>query len=156
MGLGLKNGGGTCPPNLTSVEKDIYLGECWGIRPIEAEEGLVELKPAASGDCLRMENRNGGEFIYVEYRDGKGWDTLLKKEVIVYHIDRSDAMVGPVSAETRWRHGAMLNAFAGHPCYYRIKGSNPLTPLDWHGEPFGYSIDIEGAVLGSSARVRIM
>jgi len=157
MGLGLGKAGGTCPPCLTSVEKDIYMGDIWGQSPVEPANGqFTELRPVSSGDFIRIENRSGGEYIYVEYRNGKGWDSLLKPNVLVYHVDRSANKVGPVSAGERWKHGAMLNAFASHPCYYKLSGDEPLNPLDWGGEPFGRRITLERPFTAQAARVGIM
>ena len=142
---GLNNESGLRPPYLTSVEKDIFFGKLWGLRPIEGAQGIIDLHPVQSGEFIRMDNGRG-EYIYIEYRDGSGWDAGLKRDVLVYHVDRS--------AESPWRLRAQLNTDARHPRYYRLRGGFPMEPQDWEGEPFGRSISVEA--MGETARIRIM
>lgn len=152
MCKGLYNGMGLRPPYLTCVEKDLCFGNLWNPRPMEAAPGVIDLNPVRSGEFIRMGNGKG-EYIYIEYRDGSGWDAGLKPRVLVYHVDKSPALVGPVSAQCRWKRGEMLNSFASHPCYYLLDSSRPLEPRDWNGNSFCRRISVEG--MDRTARIRI-
>lgn len=146
MCKGLYNAKGTRPPYLTCVEKDIYLGEFWDLGKIEGTSGsTIDLHPVQSGEFIRMDNGRG-EYIYIEYREGTGWDKGLEPGVLVYHVDRTE--------ESKWNLRAQINTNPVHPCYYRVKGSYPMEPRDWNGIPFGKSISVEE--MGATARIRIM
>ena len=148
MAGGNHNNGGYIPANLTAVEKNL-LG--WMDLPM-LEEGWISLPDIGNHPAAGyIPTDNEGEWFVFETRDGQGWDTGLSAGLVVFHLDRSDNMVGGMTAGQRWLYGDGINDYASHPCYtfQTASGTNNIpfpgkfnvtehTFSGWSGNRTGY------------------
>lgn len=127
MGSGLYNNDGHTPPSLNALELSMlgWMNESdFEVLP----EGCVRVLPLGGNRVFVSPTETEGEFFLYEYRDGKGWDAPLPQGLVVYHVDRSERLVGEYPAVelwTRWREYNMINARADHPCFYLIPSARP-------------------------------
>lgn len=127
MGTGLYNNDGNTPPSLNPIELSIlgWVSESdFEVLP----EGSFYISSFQSGKVFVSPTETEGEFFLYEFRDGNGWDAPLPKGLVVYHVDRSDRMVGEYKASelwSHWREHNIINARADHPCFYLIPSSKP-------------------------------
>ena len=127
MGSGLYNDDGDTPPSLNALELSMlgWLNESdFQILPA----GPVLIPPVKGNIVFVSSTETEGEFFLYEFRDGKGWDAPLPQGLVIYHVDRSQRLVGEYPASelwTRWREYNNLNARADHPCFYLIPSAKP-------------------------------
>lgn len=120
MDNGLKNNGGSTPPNLCCVELEMLgLGS-----PEELGMGEYTLPPIGREQrYLKSGTSNDGEYFLIECRDNSGWDEHIGGNgLLIYHIDKSHRNAGysdyyriPLTAWERWRRG-QINCRPDHPC----------------------------------------
>ena len=120
MGSGLYNNDGHTPPSLNALEMSM-LG--WlnadALQPLPS--GSVRMESFLQGGvAYRSETSAEGECFLYEYRDGQGWDAPLPTGLLVYHLDQSDRSIWE-----NWREENLINARAGHPCFYLIPAFHP-------------------------------
>lgn len=127
MGTGLYNDSGDTPPSLNSLELKM-LGWSNESDFEELPEGPVRIFSNKGNTVYISSTETEGEFFLYEFRDGKGWDAPLPRGLVIYHVDRSDRMVGDYTARElweNWREHNIINARADHPCFYLIPSSKP-------------------------------
>ena len=162
MDSGNYNNGGKTPPYLTVFEREmlgaVSPSRVYGTASIELlpihQERKAYIIPASST----------GEYFYLEYRDGTGWDAHTGGEgLVIYHIDKSSRSACSMSAQMRWSNNA-VNGCASHPCarpiassgnsysdvsmlffpghnnVTHIHSSQSFSLLDWTGKGLGYGI----------------
>ncbi|NLA15654.1 MAG: M6 family metalloprotease domain-containing protein [Bacteroidales bacterium] len=126
MSYGNYNNYGRTPPYLTSIERDM-LG--WLDLDNEAEvieqEGDYSLGPVSENACYVSKTTNAGEFFLYEYRKNAGWDAFVPSGLLIYHIDKSDNLVGGKTAAARWNDWDGINAYASHQCCDLIEAVYP-------------------------------
>ena len=131
MSTGMYNNEGRTPPHFNILELSL-LG--WLEEEIpELPEGLVRLGPVQERKAFRSSTATEGEYFLYEYRNSTLWDSPLPEGLLIYHVDRSEREVGPVTAYCHWdewRTYNSINALAEHPCFYLIPSSD-LTALDF-------------------------
>ncbi len=164
MCRGLYNNEGRTPPYMNAVERTLV---GWQAELPELPEGEVVLGPVHRNLAFRVPTATEGEFFVVESRDGTGWDAPMPEGLLIYHADRSERMVGEISALDLWKDWRKYNGVnnAGdHPCFYIIPSSNPASlnygqaynasslvfpgtsrqlsyePVDWEGEFTGIQL----------------
>ena len=162
MDSGNYNNGGKTPPYLTVFEREmlgaVYPSRLYGTTSIELLPVYQEIK------AYIIPAYSNGEYFYLEYRDGTGWDAHIGGEgLVVYHIDKSYRSACSMSARMRWSNNA-VNGCASHPCARPIAssgnsysdvsilffpGKNNVTHihssqsfplLDWTGKGLGYGM----------------
>lgn len=162
MDSGNYNNGGKTPPYLTVFEREmlgaVSTSRLYGAADIELlpvyQERTAYVIPALSN----------GEYFYLEYRDGTGWDAYAGGDgLVVYHIDKSYRSACSMSARMRWNNNA-VNGCSAHPCarplsssggsysdvstlffpgtdnVTHIHSSYSFPLLDWSGKGLGYGI----------------
>ena len=164
MCRGLYNNEGRTPPYMNAVERSL-LG--WQAEILELPEGDVILGSVPHRQALRIPTATEGEYFLLETRDGTGWDTPMPEGLLIYHVDRSERLVGETSALDLWydwRQYNGVNNAGDHPCFYIIPSSNPASlnygqaynasslvfpgtsrqfayePVDWEGEYMGIQL----------------
>ena len=164
MCRGLYNNEGRTPPYMNAVERTLV---GWQAELPDLPEGEVVLGPVHRNLAFRVPTATEGEFFVVESRDGTGWDSPMPEGLLIYHADRSERMVGEISALDLWKDWRKYNGVnnAGdHPCFYIIPSSNPASlnygqaynasslvfpgtsrqlsyePVDWEGEFTGIQL----------------
>lgn len=127
MCRGLYNNEGRTPPHLNALER-FLLG--WRGDIPELPEGEVVLESVQEGGAYRISTDTEGEFFLLEARDGTSWDHPLPEGLVIYHVDRSERMVGEFPARelwTDWRAHNSLNNAGSHPCFYLIPSADPAS-----------------------------
>ncbi|MBQ9194090.1 MAG: M6 family metalloprotease domain-containing protein, partial [Bacteroidales bacterium] len=127
MCRGLYNNDGHTPPHLNALER--YLLGWWEDIP-ELPEGEVVLEAVRKGRAYRISTQTEGEFFLLETRDGTSWDHPLPEGLVIYHVDRSERLVGEFPAVelwTDWRAHNILNGSGSHPCFYLIPSADPTS-----------------------------
>lgn len=119
--------GGNTPPFFNVVEREI-LGLC-RIADLK-QENFYELLPVQDCDTIyRIPSVNEGEYFLVECRNPSGWDAWIGGGgMVVYHVDKSDNIVGGISAKRRWELN-ILNTYAAHECV-KVLAANPYKVSD--------------------------
>lgn len=150
MHNGCYNNSGNTPPSLNCEEK-MMLGWLEAIPEVSCPVSGFELKPVSENGGAVVSTENPGEYFYLEYRNGKGWDRYLPVGMVIYHVDKSENMVDGKTAEFRWRRLFNINASPEHPCFDLIEASedcvtfgngvNSYRPVAWSDEPSGCLID---------------
>ncbi len=114
MDRGNYNNDGKTPPYFNSIEREI-------VKLLSFEEPVigsrVDLAPVyQSTVACQLTSPNRGESYIIEYRDGSKWDKYIGGEgILVYHIDKSNTMVGSVTALSKWTSNS-INSNGSHPC----------------------------------------
>ncbi len=124
MSNGNYNNNGRTPPYLTSIERDL-LGWFDNEPGVIDEEGDYSLNPVTGNVCYVSETTNDGETFLYEYRKQAGWDTYIPSGLLIYHIDKSDNLVGGKTAAARWNDWDGINAYASHQCCDLIEAVYP-------------------------------
>ncbi len=105
---------GKTPPYFNAIEREML-----GIAEIDRLEigREYEIVPVQNADTLyRVETTNSGEYFLLECRGSDGWDRYVGGEgLVLYHVDKSAALCGGVTAQARWRLN-IVNSYAGHEC----------------------------------------
>ena len=117
---------GRTPPYLNAVERELL-----GLTvPEEAESGKrYILESVSKNRILRMETSRTGEYFLVECRTRAGWDSYIGGEgMIVYHLDKSDRIVGGLPASERWKYN-IINSYGGHPCATVLSAGGNAAPV---------------------------
>lgn len=123
MAGGNHNNGGYVPSNITAFEKSL-LG--WMDIPM-LEEGTISLPDLGTHPAAGyIPTDNDGEWYVFETRDGQGWDKGLPPGLVVFHLDRSETMVGNRTARQRWDSWDGINAYQIHPCFTPLLASGPF------------------------------
>ena len=101
MDRGNYNNGGRTPPVLNCVEREI-LGTV-DIKEIK-EHGKYSMGAVGvTGEVFRISTSDPDEYFLLEYRDGTGWDRYAGGTgLLAYHVDKSPADAGSMSATERW------------------------------------------------------
>ena len=127
MCRGLYNNDGRTPPYLNALERQL-LG--WMPEIPELPEGEITLAPVQEQQAFRISTETEGEYFLLEARSGTGWDSPLPEGLVIYHVDRSERLIGEVPAITlwdSWRSYNNLNNLGTHPCFYLIPSSDPAS-----------------------------
>lgn len=162
MSSGNRFNRGRTPPCLTSVER-IMLGwmEEKDIREFPA--GPVSFGSISGNVAYRGTTWTEGEYFLFECRDGSGWDSALPGGLLVYHVDKSGAMLP--DGKTALDHWDMTstNSCVGHPCFYIVPAGHQswdfypdpdltkyvfpgslsigtYSPVDWSGKSTGLEL----------------
>ena len=150
MCSGNYNDRGRRPPYLSAMERNM-LG--WMDYPEKiTASGKYSLAAVQNNKAYQFETSVPGEYFILESRNGEKWDSYIASGLLVYHVDKSDRLVGGGMTAAELWDGSKINAYGGHPCYYLVKSvDNPsywaqfifpgrdnvtsLTPNDWNGNP---------------------
>ena len=115
---------GRTPPLFSAIEREIIGIE--PIVPIIGNEYTLQTAPK-NGDILKIESINSGEYFLIEYREQKGWDRYIGGSgVVVYHIDKSEAIYGGLASYRRWKYNN-INCYSQHPCARVLSYNNQAT-----------------------------
>lgn len=156
MSGGNYNDGGRRPPYLNAVERNM-LG--WMDYPTAIiSSGNFTLGPVQTNQAYQFASAVTNEYFVLESRNGHKWDSTLPSGLLVYHIDKSDRLVGGgLTAAELWANTNAINVYGGHPCFYMVPTlpgwsyqeqlvfpgySNVTTyiPTDWDGNPAGLAM----------------
>lgn len=163
MDQGNYNNEGRTPPYLTVFERQML--SLVKAQPIRQEQMLLVPPVHEATVAPLLPTATSGEDFWLEYRDGFKWDAYIGGTgLVVYHIDKSSAQAGSMSASLRWSANA-VNACAAHPCaaFVASDGSNnPDSPaaafypgarnvrdihsarnfplMSWNGKGVGYGL----------------
>lgn len=106
--------GGHTPPYFNSIEREILM-----ISSVEelAPLNSYSLQPVQrSSVTYRIKSNVEGEYFLLECRNSEDWDSYIGgKGLVVYHIDKSERIVGGISAASRWSLN-IINSYALHQC----------------------------------------
>lgn len=163
MCSGCYNNSSRTPPWFNAIERT-FLGWMTDSDIPELPSGSVEIPPVHKSIAYQSQTDVEGEFFVYECRDGSGWDAPLPQGMLVYHADRSKALllggVTPYEHWYNWHDYNMINAYGNHPCFYIVPaadqsslmyyaynrsdfmfpGSKKVTtyePVDWNGNQTG-------------------
>lgn len=121
MSSGNYNNNGRTPPYMNAEERE-QLG--WYKIPTLQASGDYSLLPVSQNEAYRIETDNKNEYFVIEYRKQEKWDSYIGKDgVIIYHVDKSQNMVGDMTAAQLWMYN-MVNCFPSHRCMYLVDASN--------------------------------
>lgn len=146
MCSGCYNNDGRTPPYL-NIEERMMLGwvENDALRDLPA--GVVGIPSIDNDVAYKSQTSAEGEYFVYECRDGSSWDSFVPPGMIVYHVDKSDRMVGTFStASYLWQAGKSLNQinFLGaHPCFYIVPAPDPgnlMYGMRYY-EEYGYAFE---------------
>ena len=124
MSNGNYNNNGRTPPYLNSIERDL-LGWFDNEPGVIEQEGDYTLEPVFENSCYVSETTNEGETFLYEYRKNAGWDAFIPSGLLIYHIDKSDNLVGGKTAAARWNDWDGINAYASHQCCDLVEAVYP-------------------------------
>lgn len=120
MDGGLKNNGGTTPPNFCAIElEQLGIGS-----PVPTSYGFHSLRPVnSSREYLKLNSDVENEYFLLECRNEAGWDAFIGgKGLFIYHVDRStnnswysDYYRRNLSASERWSSN-QVNCRPDHQC----------------------------------------
>lgn len=132
MTSGNYNDNGRRPPYLSALERNM-LG--WMDYPVGiSASGNYTLSAVQNNQAYQFDSQRVGEYFIVEYRNGEKWDSTLSPGLLLYHIDKSDRLVGDGRTAAQLWGGNSINAYGGHPCYYLVPQTD--TPqLSSNGTP---------------------
>ena len=153
MSGGNYNDWGRRPPYLNAVERNM-LG--WMDYPTAIiSSGNYTLGPVQTNQAYQFASAVTGEYFVLESRNQHKWDSTLPSGLLVYHIDKSDRLVGGgFTAAELWANTNAINVYGGHPCFYMVptlpgwsyqeqlvfpgySNVTTYTPTDWDGNPAG-------------------
>ncbi len=133
MDTGCYNNNGRTPPASTAMERML---KGW-MTPKEFENSKrYTLNPVSEDEAYMIKTDNDGEYFLVEVRSGEDanganvWDQKLAEELgitmpllMVYHVDKSQNIVGGRPAADQWWPANNVNDFANHECFKVVKAS---------------------------------
>ena len=116
MASGNHNGDGIIPARMSVYERYIlgYIKEAHDLDTA----GEKQIPGLDTPTFYRIPTNIEGEFFLPEVRDGKGFDSTLPAGMIIYHVDRSQNLVGGKPAAQRWNNWDLINGYSDHPCHY--------------------------------------
>jgi len=154
MSSGNYNNNGRTPPYITSIERDL-LGWFDNEPGVIDQQGNYSLGPVSGNVCYVSETTNEGETFLYEYRKQTGWDAYIPSGLLIYHIDRSDNLVGGKTAAARWNDWDGINAYASHQCCDLVEAVYPESAVqDYAQVPFpGSANNISFTAASSPAAV---
>ena len=137
MSGGNYNNYGRTPPYLNIEERNL-LGWYNGSPSVLEEGGQYSLEPVTRNACYIRETITENEYFLFEYRQQKGWDEYLPDSgMLIYHVDKSNNLVGGIEAGERWRNWNGINAYADHQCFDLIEAVFPESAVRYEDEvPF--------------------
>ncbi|MBR1573547.1 MAG: M6 family metalloprotease domain-containing protein [Bacteroidales bacterium] len=129
-------------PPYFNVEERVMLG--WVDREKAFTEvagnGTLKIGPVYENHAYTIQAPTRGEYFYLEFRDGTGWDSYLPEGMVVYHADKSSRRIkllyetGYGSYDTYyvtarelwddWESYNKLNSNGEHPCFYVVPASD--------------------------------
>lgn len=143
---------GRTPPYMNAMERNM-LG--WMDYPeILSSTGTYTLEPIQNNKAYRSFSKVDGEYFIYECRVKSGWDAhLYGTGMLVYHVDKSQRLVGGYTAESLWETNS-INCIGGHPCFTLVpawsdpyyesdfifpgyRNTRTLTLKDWDGNTTG-------------------
>ncbi len=162
MSSGNYNNSGKTPPYLNSEERRM-LGWMKGPTEITAS-GNYSPQTVDNNFAYFTPTSNEGEYYLYENRQLSGWDAYLPASgLLIYHVDKSQNIVGGMTAAQRWAKGSGINAYASHQCFDLVEtvypessvssgsqipfpGSNNVTSFTYSTNPgsFSWSKDSTG------------
>lgn len=113
---------GHTPPYLNSEER-IYLGWLDDKDIAYLPEGDLSFGSVKDGTAYRSATDTDGEYFLYECRDKSGWDRYLPRGLVIYHVDKSNRMLGGITAENHWTYWEYyndINVYGGHPLFYVV------------------------------------
>ena len=114
MDQGNYNNEGRTPPYLTIFERQLL--SLVKTQTLRQEQSLLVGPVQESTTAWLLPTDQSGEDFWLEYRDGSKWDAHIGGVgLVVYHVDKSGATAGSMTAKMRWATNA-VNACAAHPC----------------------------------------
>ena len=158
MASGNYNDNGRKPPYLSALERNM-LG--WMPAPEGiASSGDYTLQAVQNNKAYKIDSAVPGEYFILESRNGNKWDGYLPSGLLIYHVDKSDRIIdvtNNLSAAYLWENTNWINNYYGHPCYYLVPTSTPVSslgqfvypgsgnvtsfvPTDWNGDAVGLSL----------------
>lgn len=127
MSSGNYNDEGRRPPYLSAVERKM-LGWMEDDPTLIADGGNYVLQGVQNNQAFQIDSHVSGEFFILECRDGSKWDSGLEPGILIYHVDRSNRIVGGGRDAIGLWNDADINMYGGHPCYYLVPpGSSQYT-----------------------------
>lgn len=114
MDKGNYNNYGRTPPYYCAIDREL----AGSAKYMDVSTGTtVTLPPIhVNGDIIRIPTVKNGEYYLIENRTETGWDAYTGGSgMVIYHIDRSDAIVDGITASVRWSTN-MVNTYAQHEC----------------------------------------
>ena len=139
MDTGCYNNDSRTPPRFNAVERNI-LG--WMDEPEPLfNVGPLALESISQNKAYCSYTSNDGECFIYEVRDGTGWDKPLPSGLVVYHLDKSENIVGDYfTAAYFWEVGYMVNCYADHPCFYVVTSAGSLWPMEYAIFPGAFDV----------------
>jgi M6 family metalloprotease-like protein len=137
MAGGNYNNSGRTPPYLNIEERNL-LGWYNNI-PLEFTQSKEYfLGPVTDNTCYIHHTSNPNEYFLFEYREKKGWDDHLPATgLLIYHVDKSNNIVGGKTAGNRWTGWDGINAYMNHQCFDLIEAVYPESAVQYeHQVPF--------------------
>lgn len=146
MAGGNYNDGGTKPPYLNAVERNM-LG--WMPAPPEiTASGSFTLEAVQNNKAYKVSSATSGEYFILETRNAQGWDKALSPGLLIYHIDQSDREIDAtnhLSAGDLWEYTNWINNYFGHPCFYLVP--TVAEPTYWNQYIFPGSNNVTSYIL---------
>ena len=157
MGSGNYNNSGKTPPNFNCMER-LLLGWMDSIPELPAASGHVTLAPLQTNAAFKSPCDSINEFFCYEFRNGEKWDASVTAGLLIYHVDKSQRLVGGISAAKRWSSWQGINAVFIHECFKLMQANgdggaisfgNGTTTfnantspsnVDWDGNLTGYDL----------------
>ncbi len=132
MSSGSYNNGGKTPPFINSLERNMleWMGE-----PTEIKTpGDYSLKTVENNAGYFIPTQNSGEYFLLENRQKNGWDKYLPSAgLIIYHVDKSNNIVGGTTAAQLWSSRRNINCYAEHQCFDIVESVFPESSASQSG-----------------------
>jgi len=116
------NNNGRTPPYL-NAEEMVMLEWMDQEAILDLPEGTLSFGSVKDKVAYKSYTDTEGEYFLYECRDGSGWDSPLPTGLLVYHVDKSDHVVGGITARSQWEKWERynkINAWGDHPCFYVV------------------------------------
>ncbi len=143
MAAGNHNAKGRIPARMSTYERYLlgYLtAEDIQDLSAEGEKNILNLSEKV---FYKLPSGNDGEFFLPEVRDGRGWDSPLPPGLILYHIDRSQNLVGGRTAAWRWDNWQLINGYRSHPCDYILLAEQTDADMDYRRWVFPSNTELD-------------
>lgn len=138
MCTGNYNNESRTPPFLSALELDM-IG--WLKPTVITNSGDFQLNHISNGEAFILNSNNDGEYFILENRQKEGWDKYLGGHgLLIYHVDKSNNIVGNMPAYARWDLNSPNNV-AAHPCMKIVAAKNNMIA----GKPDHSMIPFPGA-----------
>lgn len=127
MSSGNYNNLGRTPPYYSAIERE-FLG--WLEPTVISNDGSYTIEPINTNVAYKYNTSNSGEYFLFECRTDKKWDQyLMGQGMLVYHIDKSNNVVGGLPAYKKWLLSSnSVNNVANHQCADLIEASGVEDP----------------------------